>query len=201
MIQIFQEMNLKKKVGILIIALLLVGIAKYVYDMNINHNFETISDGKVYKSGVIPPDELELYVKAHQIKSVVDLRFPGTQDLVNNPEIPKELTEEKEAITKLKNVNYFNNGSDQVPTQENLDYFFKIMDNKANYPVLIHCYHGVGRAEMYSALYRIEYEGWTNEQARQGVRTLVKWSSFDDGTPKGEYLKAYKSRKEFGIKN
>ena len=201
MIQIFQEMNLKKKVGILIIALLLVGIAKYVYDMNINHNFETISDGKVYKSGVIPPDELELYVKAHKIKSVVDLRFPGTQDLVNNPEIPKELTEEKEAITKLKNVNYFNNGSDQVPTQENLDYFFKIMDNKANYPVLIHCYHGVGRAEMYSALYRIEYEGWTNEQARQGVRTLVKWSSFDDGTPKGEYLKAYKSRKELGIKN
>ena len=195
------KMNLKKKVGILIIALLLVGIAKYVYDMNINHNFETISDGKVYKSGVIPPDELELYVKAHQIKSVVDLRFPGTQDLVNNPEIPKELTEEKEAITKLKNVNYFNNGSDQVPTQENLDYFFKIMDNKANYPVLIHCYHGVGRAEMYSALYRIEYEGWTNEQARQGVRTLVKWSSFDDGTPKGEYLKAYKSRKELGIKN
>ena len=194
-------MNLKKKVGILIIALLLVGIAKYVYDMNINHNFETISDGKVYKSGVIPPDELELYVKAHKIKSVVDLRFPGTQDLVNNPEIPKELTEEKEAITKLKNVNYFNNGSDQVPTQENLDYFFKIMDNKANYPVLIHCYHGVGRAEMYSALYRIEYEGWTNEQARQGVRTLVKWSSFDDGTPKGEYLKAYKSRKELGIKN
>ena len=200
MIQIFEEMNLKKKAGILIIALLLLGIAKYVYDMNINHNFETITDGKVYKSGVIPPDELQLYVNAHKIKSVVDLRFPGTQDLVNNPEIPKELTDEKEAIAKLKNVNYFNNGSDQVPTQENLDYFFKIMDNKANYPVLIHCYHGVGRAEMYSALYRIEYEGWTNEQARQGVRTLVKWSSFDDGTPKGEYLKAYKSRKELELK-
>jgi protein tyrosine/serine phosphatase len=32
------------------------------------------------------------------------------------------------------------------------------MDNKDNYPVLIHCYHGTGRAEMYSALYRIEYE-------------------------------------------
>jgi protein tyrosine/serine phosphatase len=32
------------------------------------------------------------------------------------------------------------------------------MDNSDNYPVLIHCYHGTGRAEMYSALYRIEYE-------------------------------------------
>jgi protein tyrosine/serine phosphatase len=26
----------------------------------------------------------------------------------------------------------------------------KIMDNSDNYPVLIHCYHGTGRAEMYS---------------------------------------------------
>jgi hypothetical protein len=28
----------------------------------------------------------------------------------------------------------------------------------------------------------------------------LKFSSFDDGTPKGEYLKAYKSRKESGSK-
>jgi protein tyrosine/serine phosphatase len=70
------------------------------------------------------------------------------------------------------------------------------MDNPANYPVLIHCYHGIGRAEMYSAIYRIEYEGFTNEKARSGVRTLIKWSSFDDGKPKGEFLKNYISRKE-----
>jgi protein-tyrosine phosphatase len=75
------------------------------------------------------------------------------------------------------------------------------MDNKANYPVLIHCYHGVGRAEMYSAIYRIEYENFSNEDARNGVRTLIKWSSFDDGTPKGEYLKAYKSRKQLAEEN
>lgn len=190
---------MKKKIGFLVLAIVLIGVGKYVYDMNINHNFETITEGKVYKSGVIPPDELASYINKYHIKSVVDLRFPGTGDDVNNPEIPVELTAEKEAIAKIKGVNYFNNGSDQVPVQKNLDSYFKIMDNPANYPVLIHCYHGVGRAEMYSALYRIEYENWTNEQARQGVRTLVKWSSFDDGTPKGEYLKAYKSRKQLAL--
>ncbi|MBC7606380.1 MAG: dual specificity protein phosphatase family protein [Burkholderiales bacterium] len=192
-------MKNKKIVGLSILAILLVFVAKYVYDMNINHNFETITAGKVYKSGVIPPDQIADYVKKYHIKSIVDLRYPGTADLVNNPEIPFELTAEKQAVAKIKGVNYFNNGSDQVPKQENLDTFFKIMDNKANYPVLIHCYHGVGRAEMYSALYRIEYENFTNEQARQGVRAVIKFSSFDDGTPKGEYLKAYKSRKQLGI--
>lgn len=191
---------MKKKIGIVLFLVAAVYGAKYVYDMHVNHNFETITEGKVYKSGVIPPDEIADYVKKYKIKSIVDLRFPGTGDDVNNPEIPAELTAEKEAIAKIDGVNYFNNGSDQVPKQKNLDTFFKIMDNKDNYPVLIHCYHGVGRAEMYSALYRIEYENWTNEEARQGVRTLVKWSSFDDGKPKGEFLKAYESRKQLSEK-
>lgn len=189
-----------KIIGFSILAIVLVFVGKYVYDMNINHNFETITEGKVYKSGVIPPNELESYIKEYGIKSVVDLRFPGIGDDVNNPEIPAELTAEKEAIAKIKGVNYFNNGSDQVPKPENLDSFFKIMDNPANYPVLIHCYHGVGRAEIYSAIYRIEYENFSNEEARNGVRTLVKWSSFDDGKPKGDFLKGYKSRKELGKK-
>ena len=190
---------MKKKIGILLLAIILIFVGKYVYDMNINHNFETITEGKVYKSGVIPPNEIADYVKKYKIKSIVDLRYPGTQDLVNNPEIPEELTAEKEAVAKIEGVNYFNNGSDQVPQQKNLDAFFKIMDNKDNYPVLIHCYHGTGRAEMYSAIYRIEYENFSNEDARNNVRTFVKFSSFDDGKPKGEYLKAYKSRKKLAL--
>ena len=68
------------------------------------------------------------------------------------------------------------------------------MDDSSNYPVLIHCYHGVGRAQMFSALYRIEYEGWTNQEAREQTRLLLKGSSFDEGAPKGDYLINYKSR-------
>lgn len=189
-------MKYKKIIGFSILAIVLVLVGKYVYDMNINHNFETITEGKVYKSGVIPPNELERYVKKYQIKSIVDLRMPGTNDLVLNPEKLGELKGEKEAVAKIKGVNYFSNPSEQIPNEKNIEVFTKIMDNNANYPVLIHCYHGTGRAEIYSALYRIEYEDFTNEEARKGVRTLIKWSSFDDGTPKGEYLKAYKSRKQ-----
>jgi len=191
----------KKIIGFSLLALLLVFIGKYVYDMNINHNFETITEGKVYKSGVIPPDEIESYVKKYHIKSIVDLRMPGTNDLALNPEKIGEIQAEKNAVAKIKGVNYFSNPSEQVPNDKNIEVFAEIMDNTANYPVLIHCYHGTGRAEMYSALYRIEYEGFTNEAARQGVRTLVKFSSFDDGTPKGEYLKAYKSRTELAKNN
>jgi protein tyrosine phosphatase (PTP) superfamily phosphohydrolase (DUF442 family) len=190
----------KKIIGFSIFVLVLLFVGKYVYDMNINHNFETITEGKVYKSAVIPPDEIESYVRKYHIKSIVDLRMPGTKDFVLNPENPSELEAEKTAVSKIGGVNYFSNPSEQVPNEKNIATFTKIMDNKDNYPVLIHCYHGTGRAEMYSALYRIEYENFTNEDARMGVRTLVKFSSFDDGKPKGEYLKGYKSRSELASK-
>jgi len=185
-----------KIIGVFIFVLALLSGSKYVYDMNINHNFETITEGKVYKSGVIPPDELETYVKKYNIKSIVDLRFPGTGDDVNNPEDAAELVAEKNAVAKIKGVNYFNDGSDQVPNKENLLLFYKIMDNPANYPVLIHCYHGVGRAELYSAVYRIEYENWDKEEARTSTRFLTKWSSFDLGKPKGDFLHNYIRRKD-----
>jgi len=185
-----------KIIGILLFVLVLVFGGKYVYDMNINHNFETITEGKVYKSGVIPPDELETYVKKYKIKSIVDLRFPGTGDVVNNPENALELAAEKNAVAKINGVNYFNDGSDQVPTKENLVLFYKIMDNPSNYPVLIHCYHGVGRAELYSAVYRIEYENMDKDEARTSTRFLTKWSSFDLGKPKGDFLHTYIRRKD-----
>ena len=185
-----------KIIGILLFVLTLLFGSKYVYDMNINHNFETITEGKVYKSGVIPPDQIESYVNKYKIKSIVDLRFPGTGDDVNNPENTSELIAEKNAVAKISGVNYFNNGSDQVPTKDNLKVFYKIMDNPANYPVLIHCYHGVGRAELYSAVYRIEYENWDTEEARTSTRFLTKWSSFDIGKPKGDFLHNYIRRKD-----
>jgi protein tyrosine/serine phosphatase len=185
-----------KNFGILLFVLALLFGGKYVYDMNINNNFETITEGKVYKSGVIPPDELESYVKKYKIKSIVDLRFPGTGDDVNNPENTSELIAEKNAVAKINGLNYFNNGSDQVPTKDNLKVFYKIMDNPANYPVLIHCYHGVGRAELYSAVYRIEYENTDKDEARTSTRFLTKWSSFDLGKPKGDFLHNYIRRKD-----
>ena len=187
---------MKKKILIILLLVVLVFVGKYVYDVNINHNFKAITEGKVYKSGVIPPNEIESYAKKYNIKSIIDLRFPGTNDLVNNPEIPSELTAEEEAVKSIEGLQYFNVGSDQVPKQEVIDRYLKIMDNPDNYPVLIHCYHGVGRAEMYSAIYRIEYEGWENDKARTSTRFLTKFSSFDIGKPKGNYLHTYIKRKD-----
>lgn len=186
---------MKKKLIYSLVFIVVVGGGKYVYDKHINHNFEEISEDKVYKSGVIPPDQISEYVEDYNLKSIIDLRFPGTEDLVNNPEIPAELIAEKNAIDNIEGVQYINLGTDQVPTQTTIDKFLEIMDNQDNYPVLIHCHHGEGRAPLFSALYRIEYENWSNEDVRAKTRLLLKGSSFDDGAPKGDFLMNYQPKR------
>ena len=191
---------MKKIVLIVFASLVLIAVGKYVYDTNINHNFKAVTEGKVYKSGVIPIDELPEYIEEYNIKSVIDLRFPGTDDLVNNPEIPEELLAEKDAIAKIPGVNYYNIGSEQIPEDETVEKFLRVMDDSLNYPVLIHCHHGEGRAVLFSSIYRMEYEDMPNEEARENSRFIVKFGNFDHGTPKGEYVKNYK-RKRIGPEN
>jgi protein tyrosine/serine phosphatase len=176
-------------------------IGDYLYNIHYNYNFKEISKGKVYKSGVIPPDEIADYVQKYKIKSIIDLRMPDTKDLKLNPEKVTELQAEKKAVAKIKDLNYFSNPSNQIPSVKNIAFFIQILDNLENYPILIHCYHGTGRAILYSAIYRIEYEKYSNEEARLATRDLVLFSSFDNGTPKGEYLKAYVSRKKSRLRD
>ncbi|MCO4822273.1 MAG: dual specificity protein phosphatase family protein [Flavobacteriaceae bacterium] len=177
--------------GILVIAVIFTG--KYVYDIHLNYNFKTITDGKVFSSGVIPPEKIKDYVEDHNIKTIVDFRHPGmVTDL--NPAMMADIEAERAAVDKIEGVTHHSIPSDQVPTQANLDSLFNILDQEDAYPVLMHCYHGTGRAQIYSAIYRIEYEDFSNEEARKKTRILLKGSSFDDGKPKGEFLKAYKTR-------
>jgi protein tyrosine/serine phosphatase len=187
---------MKRKIFIIIVVAA-IGLGAYkIWDAYFNYRFMTISEGKVYKSGCIPPAKIRDFVERYHIKSIVDLRGPADPDTINNPEKPAEILAEKQAVGQIPGVRYYNIPSHQVPNKETLRKFFKVMDDKSNYPVLIHCYHGIGRAQMYSALYRIEYEGWSDDKARKHAAFPVWFSSFDDGTPKGEFLKSYISRKD-----
>jgi protein tyrosine phosphatase (PTP) superfamily phosphohydrolase (DUF442 family) len=188
-----------KIIGLIIVAL----AAYYVWHVHFNYRFEEISEGKVYKSALIKnKDTMEKLLVNHNIKTVVDLLDPGVQDRLNPAKQVQIDTEDRyiKEINKKNNLNikHVNIPSGQVPTKETLKKFFEILDDKSNYPILIHCYHGTGRAQIYSALYRIEYENWSNADARAKTRVIVEGfgyrSSFSDGRVKGDYLMNYKKR-------
>lgn len=171
---------------------LILGAIQF-YKVNLNYNIKTITKNKVYSSGVIPPEKIKNYVEDLNIKTIIDFRHPSVIDPLN-PANATDIALEKNAVNKIPGVQHISIPSEQVPTQQNLDSLFKVLDDKNAYPVLMHCHHGTGRAQIYSAIYRIEYENFDNQKAREGTRIILKGSSFDDGKPKGEFLKAYKPR-------
>ncbi len=192
---------MKKLLKWLGIILLLFGFY-YVWHVHFNYRFEEISENKVYKSALIAPAKLEGFLLNNNIKTVIDLLDAGVQDALN-PAKQAEIDAEDKAISQINvkhklNIKHINIASGQVPTKKTLTKFFEVLDNKENYPVLIHCYHGTGRAAMYSALYRIEYENWTNYDARMKTRIVVEGlgyrSSFSKGKSKGDFLINYEAR-------
>jgi len=175
----------------------------YVWHVHFNYRFEEISKGKVYKSALIKNvSTMESLLVKNNIKTVIDLLDPGVQDRLN-PAKQEQIDTEERYIKEINqknnlNIKHVNIPSGQVPTPQTLKKFFEVLDNASNYPVLIHCYHGTGRAQMYSALYRIEYENWSNKDARAKTRVIVESfgyrSSFSDGKEKGDFLMNYKAR-------
>ena len=82
--------------------------------------------------------------------------------------------------------------SGQTPADESVAEFRKVMDDPANYPVLVHCYAGIHRTGTMCAVFRMDYQGWTNEQAMAEMRTFG-YTMLDDHEDVFGYLTRYHS--------
>jgi len=144
-------------VGSLLGTFLLVG-SVYSYWAWVEHRFLAVTEGQVYRSAAMPPDELVAVVRDHGIRTVIDLRDPKDG----------EVTAEQAALAAA-GVKHVSVPSQQIPSEATVTKVVEVLGDAANRPVLIHCEDGVGRAVLFSALYRIEYEGWSKEDARRAA--------------------------------
>jgi len=186
-----------------LIAIILLSTAGYyIWYVYFNFRLEEISKQKVYKSALIPPNKLDKFLLENKIKTVINLLDGSVLDKLN-PASNLHINAQDKAIMDINkkyktNIKHIHIPSRQVPTKKTLAKFFDVLDNKRNYPVLIHCYHGTGRAQIYSAVYRIEYENWDKEDARSKTRVIVEGlgykSAFAKGRKKGDFLINYRPR-------
>ena len=139
---------------------------------------------RYYKSAAIRPSTLEKLIIDYKIKPVIDLRNE-VSDRYHQEEIAA-------AVGKIEGTRYVNIRSPQVPNRQHLIQFLEVLDQPDRYPVLIHCYHGLGRTMLSSAIYRMEYENMSNSEARGQTRFIVESpayrSSFAAHETKGAFL-------------
>lgn len=77
------------------------------------------------------------------------------------------------------------------PTDEQIKKFFEIVLDPAYQPVYFHCKQGMDRTGTMAAIYRIEMDGWTNQEA---INEMQEFGYHDVYKDLIEFVRNYKPR-------
>jgi protein tyrosine phosphatase (PTP) superfamily phosphohydrolase (DUF442 family) len=107
----------------------------------------------LYRSGQLTSRQLSQAVMRHNIRTVVNLQWPG-----------EEMVEERALAARL-GVDFINlpMPGDGFGEEWEFREFLKIMDDPERLPVLVHCARGTCRTGAAVGIYRIERDGWALE--------------------------------------
>jgi len=180
--------------SLVIVALLIGGPLCYSnYRQSQIRNFRIVRDGVLYRSGQMSLAGMKQVLRDYNIKTVVTLR-----DAYTEGETPPDWQEER--FCKAEELNYYRirperwwASDNSVPAAKGIRRFLQIMDNPANYPVLVHCFAGIHRSGAYCAVYRMEYEHWSNARAIAEMKACGYCNIGDEWDLLG-YLEEYQPR-------
>lgn len=124
-------------------------------------NFRVVRPGMLYRSGQMTKDGLLQVINDYHIKTVINLR----DGLSERDRAEEEFCKSEDVkFVRILPSRWGDEGG-SVPVEAGVQRFREIMSDPRNLPVLIHCYAGIHRAGSYSAIYRMEFEHWTNARA------------------------------------
>lgn len=180
--------------GTFIAGLLIAGpISYYEYRYTRFRNLHVVRNGVLYRSGQMSLDGLKHVIHDHEIKTVITLRDAHVQE-----ELPPDLAEEE--FCKAEDITHYripprtwSMTFGSVPAEKGVRKFLQVMDDPRNYPVLIHCMAGSHRTGAYCAIYRMEYEHWSNAQALAEMKDYG-YCNLDDEWDILGYLEQYRPR-------
>ncbi len=143
------------------VLLLLAGFGYYFRQVSLPH-FRTVDRHVLYRSG--QPRGLGLLaLRLRGIHTIINLRSPDGSGVA-----------EEEAFAAKHGIAHYNipAGSTTEEIAQSVERFLAVLDDKSNWPVLVHCARGKERSGVYSAVYRMEYEGWSNQKALYEMQSL-----------------------------
>lgn len=154
-------------------------------------NFRVVQEGVLYRSGQLPLPQLQQVVAQYGIRSVVSLR-DGSQ----------AVDEQEEKWVQAKALNFVRipyrdwnlDPLGNAPADASVKEFRNVMDDPKNYPVLVHCFAGIHRTGTMCAIFRMDYQGWTNLQAMNEMRANG-YTILDEHDDIRTYLARYRSRR------
>ncbi len=159
-----------------------------------------VTAGKIYRAGQMTAEGFRDALTHLKIRTVINVQseFPDPAMELNSW---SRKTISETSVCRDLGVRYMHikadglrpdrNNPEAVPAID--DQFLNVLDDPANYPVLLHCRAGLHRTGCLTAVYRMEYEGWSHMLAA----AELKGNGFDvaigrrDCTAANDYVKQY----------
>jgi tyrosine-protein phosphatase SIW14 len=130
-----------------------------------------IVEGEFYRSGCLTANGFRAAIHQHQIKTIISFWDEDPDPLLKGSRFDGATIRESELCSSL-GVTYKFIFVKLLPDDPAvaIKQFLAIMDDKNSYPVLIHCKAGLHRTGVMAAVYRMEYDGWSRQDAMRELR-------------------------------
>ncbi len=180
------------------VAVLIVGVWPIVEYRNVytfDKRLREVDPGRVYRSGEMTAAGFADAVARYKIRTILNV-----QDDYPDPDVVRNFwnwnTVKESELCRQLGVRYVLIKPDlilrrRVPAERPaaVDAFLDLMDDPDAYPVLIHCKAGLHRTGCLTAVYRMEYQGWSPDRAYDELKA----NGFGDwvGTSGNDYVNEY----------
>jgi tyrosine-protein phosphatase SIW14 len=183
-------------IGGLTVIAIMVGIpVSYVHlKHKQSRNIRVVDSGILYRSGQLGPTGFKRLLHDYGIKTVISLRDS------DDPSIPPPDRNEEEfckgmhiKYVRITPRSWWPEYDGSPPAEKGVAKFLSVMDDPKNYPVLLHCFAGTHRTGAMVAIYRMEFNRWSNEDALAELRN-AGYKNLDNEMDVLTYLQDYKPR-------
>lgn len=184
--------------GLIILVVVIIGFSPVVfYRCVYNHSkrLHEVVPGQVYRSGQLTVTGFQDAVRELGIRTIINLQNDFPDPDLSWSFWDRRTLKESEMCRQL-GVRYVLIEPDLVSRRrlgeirpQAIDQFLHLMDDPSIYPVLVHCKAGLHRTGILTAVYRMEYQGWSPAEAFLEMKALGFGDR--DCTVANDYVKQY----------
>ncbi|HWG43403.1 MAG TPA: dual specificity protein phosphatase family protein [Gemmataceae bacterium] len=160
-----------------LVGIIIVAPAVYfrcVYDTH--KRLRIVHPGRFYRSGQMTADGFADAVDRYHIRTIINV-----QDEFPDPDLETSFwsgsTVKESQLCRQLGVRYVHLAPTLISRRlipayrpRAIDQLLTVLDDEANYPVLLHCHAGLHRTGILTAVYRMEYDGWSAAEAYREMK-------------------------------
>jgi hypothetical protein len=179
-----------------------VPVVRYRWVYRHSKRLREITPGLVYRSGWMSAPGFEEAVRRYNFRTVINLMEDEEDPVLFRSYFLGGGIRESELCKKL-GVRYVLLApdllpADQVPAERPraIAEFLRVLDDPRSYPILWHCRAGLHRTGVFTAIYRMEYQGWAPLQAWRELKAngFGEYNCYADNPYITQYILTYRPR-------